>query len=221
MHKMTKRYLIGIGGGSGAGTTTAAYEAVKRLRDTNEEFLSKPSVEVFPLDMFYHDQSHLSLEDRALENYDHPNATSWGEVRKSIALLLRGEPALIPRYNFKTHTRDAGFTILQPSDVIILEGNLALFDPQILRRVDAKIYLWADKETCLERRIARDKIERKRSRKSVIKQWNDTVYPMFEQFVSPTKKLADAKIQWEGQLDYLSERLFCELLTLWPRSPYP
>ena len=194
-------FAIGIGGGTGAGKTTVAREITENVGE---------AVTVIPLDNYYKDLSHLDFEERKDANYDHPSAFEWSLLREQLAALLSGEPVDMPQYDFSRHLRKADRVRVEPTDVVVLEGILALYDEEINDLLDLHIYVETDADVRILRRIRRDVVERGRDLEGVIDQYLGTVKPMHEQFVEPTKKRADIIIP-EGAnktaIDLLEEKV--------------
>ncbi|ELY50494.1 uridine kinase [Natronococcus jeotgali] len=198
-------FVIGIAGGTGAGKTTVS----RTVAETVGEAVTR-----IPLDNYYEDLSHLEYEERAEVNYDHPDAFEWELLREQLDSLLMGQPVEMPQYDFEIHNRRDERVRVEPSDVIVLEGILSLFDEQVLEMLDLKVYVMTDADVRILRRIERDVIDRGRGLEGVIDQYLETVKPMHEQFVAPTKKNADIIIP-EGAnrmaVDLLVEKVEAEL----------
>ncbi|MFB6105257.1 MAG: uridine kinase [Halobacteriaceae archaeon] len=199
---------ICIGGGTGAGKTTVAREVTARVED---------AATVIPLDNYYEDLSHLDFEERKNVNYDHPNAFEWELLREDLSALLAGQRIEMPQYDFTEHNRAEETVTVEPTDVVVLEGILALYDDDINELFDLHIYVETDADVRILRRIQRDVIERGRELQGVIDQYLSTVKPMHEQFVEPTKKDADIIIP-EGAnttaVDLLQEKIQAETADL-------
>jgi uridine kinase len=175
-------FVIGIAGGTGAGKTTVARLITENVGE---------SVTRIPLDNYYKDLSHLDLEERAEVNYDHPSAFEWDLLREQLGTLLEGQPIEMPQYDFEIHNRSDDPVTVPPTDVIILEGILSLYDEEINDMLDLRLYVETDADVRILRRIDRDVIERGRELEGVMEQYLSTVKPMHEQFIEPTKKHAD------------------------------
>jgi uridine kinase len=175
-------FVIGIAGGTGAGKTTVARLITENVGE---------SVTRIPLDNYYKDLSHLELDERAEVNYDHPSAFEWELLREQLGDLLEGQAIEMPQYDFEVHNRAEETTTVPPTDVIILEGILSLYDEAINEMLDLRLYVETDADVRILRRIERDVIERGRSLEGVMDQYLSTVKPMHEQFIEPTKKHAD------------------------------
>lgn len=199
---------ICIGGGTGAGKTTVAREITARVED---------AVTVIPLDNYYEDLSHLDFDERKNVNYDHPRAFEWELLHDDLKTLLGGDPIEMPQYDFTEHNRANDTVYVEPSDVVVLEGILALHDEDINDLFDLHIYVETDADVRILRRIRRDVIERGRDLDGVIDQYLSTVKPMHEQFVEPTKKDADIIIP-EGAnttaVELLQEKIQAETADL-------
>ncbi|WP_049922218.1 uridine kinase [Halopiger djelfimassiliensis] len=198
-------FVIGIAGGTGAGKTTVA----RTVAETVGEAVTR-----IPLDNYYEDLSHLDYEERANVNYDHPSAFEWELLREQLNALLMGQSIEMPQYDFDVHNRKDERVTVDPSDVIVLEGILSLYDEAILEMLDLRVYVMTDADVRILRRIERDVVERGRDLDGVIDQYLETVKPMHEQFVEPTKKNADVIIP-EGAnrmaVDLLIEKVEAEL----------
>jgi uridine kinase len=210
-------FVIGIAGGTGAGKTTVARLVTENVGD---------SVTRIPIDNYYKDLSHLDFEARKSRNYDHPSAFEWDLLRDQLSSLLEGRPVSMPQYDFAKHNRKPDRTTVEPTDVIIIEGILALYDDEINEMLDLRLYVETDADVRILRRIQRDVIERGRDLEGVIDQYLATVKPMHEQFVEPTKRNADLIIP-EGAnsvaVSLLEEKVRAEvtgdLSRTWERSP--
>ncbi|MUW15734.1 uridine kinase [Halorubrum sp. CBA1125] len=198
-------FVIGIAGGTGAGKTTVARLVTRDLGD---------NVTRIPLDNYYEDLSHLDFEERQSVNYDHPSAFEWELLREHLEALLEGQSVEMPQYDFEVHNREDERVTVAPSDVIVLEGILALYDEEINDMMDLRLFVETDADVRILRRIRRDVLERGRDLEGVIDQYLSTVKPMHEQFIEPSKKHADVIIP-EGAnsvaVNLLEEKLRAEV----------
>ncbi|ELY68083.1 uridine kinase [Natrinema versiforme] len=198
-------FAIGIAGGTGAGKTTVA----RTVAETVGEAVTR-----IPLDNYYEDLSYLAFEEREQINYDHPDAFEWDLLREQLDALLTGQSIEMPQYDFELHNRTDDRVTVEPSEIIVLEGILSLYDEEIREMLDLRVYVMTDADVRILRRIERDVIERGRDLEGVMDQYLGTVKPMHEQFVAPTKKQADVIIP-EGAnrmaLDLLIEKVQAEL----------
>jgi uridine kinase len=149
---------------------------------------------VLSLDSYYHDQANLSLAERAGLNYDHPDALDWSLLESNLSALTRGEPIEEPQYVFAGHTRSRETRRVEPAPFLILEGILALHRAEIRRLLDLKVFVVAQAEECLRRRLDRDVAERGRTAESVADQYSRTVWPMAVEFVLPSREFADLSV---------------------------
>ncbi|AEH36632.1 uridine kinase [Halopiger xanaduensis] len=197
-------FVIGIAGGTGAGKTTVA----RTVADTVGEAVTR-----IPLDNYYEDLSHLEFEERKEVNYDHPDAFEWELLQEHLNQLLMGQPVEMPQYDFEIHNRKDERVTVEPTDVIVLEGIFSLYDEEILEMLDLRVYVMTDADVRILRRIERDVVDRGRDLEGVMEQYLETVKPMHEQFVEPTKKNADVIIP-EGAnqmaVDLLIEKIEAE-----------
>lgn len=173
--------VIGIAGGTGSGKTTLAKKILSSL----------PDAVLIEQDCYYKDLSHLSMQERIQTNFDHPNSIDFERLSQDIAALKNGQSIQKPIYNFKTHSRDAGSTLVEPANVIIVEGILVLTEEKIRDLFDLKIFVETDNDVRILRRIERDIHERGRDLANVKQQYLTTVRPMHNQFVEPSKQYAD------------------------------
>jgi uridine kinase len=178
--------IIGLAGGSGSGKTTIAESVVAEIGPNNVALLQH--------DAYYHDQSHLSLEDRSSTNYDHPDALETDLLVRHLEDLLAGGTIERPTYDFTVHNRSPDSVRIDPKPVILVEGILVLSDPDLRAIMDLKIYVDTDPDLRIVRRLDRDLTERGRSFDSVRDQYLKTVRPMHLQFVEPSKRYADIVI---------------------------
>jgi uridine kinase len=186
-------YIIGIAGPSCSGKTLLA----ARLAET----LGTQHTLVLPLDNYYRDLSHLPLEDRARANFDVPDALDYELFLSHLSALTRGETIHVPVYDFATHSRTGGATIVRPERYIIVEGLLALHWPTVRGLFDLRVYVAAPDTVCLARRAARDVAERGRTPESVADQYARTVRPMAERFVLPSQQFADIIVSGDGPIE--------------------
>ncbi len=175
--------IIGIAGGTGSGKTTVVHNILKQL--------SSDDVIVISQDNYYHDSSHLSFEERIQINFDHPRSIDFELLVEDLKKLRKGETIEQPVYSFLTHTRTDETLVTPPKNVVIVEGILVLTDAQLREMFDLKIYVHADSDERLIRRIKRDIQDRGRDLEEVISRYKKTLKPMHEQFIEPTKKYAD------------------------------
>jgi uridine kinase len=188
---MNKPVLIGVAGGTGSGKTTFATAITASVGTEKTLVISQ--------DAYYRDRAQLSLEERARINYDHPCAFDSELLRHHLTELKAGRP--VPRldYDYITHTRKETGLFLEPKQVVILEGIMVLENKKVRSVLDIKIYIDADSDVRLIRRLHRDISERGRTLESVTRQYLESVRPMHLEFVEPSKRYADVIVQEGAQ----------------------
>ena len=184
--------IIGIGGPSGSGKSTLALHLQAALAG---------GAEVISLDSYYFPLDHLDAAARADCNFDHPGALDWDLFFRQLTALGQGQPIEEPVYRFDLHTRDARTRRVEPTPYVIVEGILALHRPDARALMDCRVYIETRDQECYRRRLDRDTLERGRSGESVERQYRDTVRPMAEQFVWPTRQNADLVVSGERGYD--------------------
>ncbi|MDH3699500.1 MAG: uridine kinase [Flavobacteriaceae bacterium] len=175
--------IIGIGGGTGCGKTTVVSQIVNEL--------SQNEVGVISQDAYYQDLSHLSHEEREKVNFDHPHAIDFDLLSEHLITLKSGNPIEQPVYSFHEHNRTSETVEVHPKKVMIVEGILIMTNPQIREMCDIKIFVHADSDERLIRRLKRDIDDRGRDLTEVLNRYQMTLKPMHEQFIEPTKEYAD------------------------------
>lgn len=187
----SKPIVIGVSGGSGSGKTSVTRSICDRFEDK--------SVLVIEQDFYYKDQSDLPFEERLKTNYDHPFAFDNDLLVEHLHQLLEHNPVEKPIYDFKRHTRSDETMLVEPKEVIILEGILVLEDERLRNLMDIKVFVDTDADLRIIRRLLRDINERGRTIDSVIDQYLSVVRPMHLQFTEPTKRYADLIIPEGGE----------------------
>ena len=181
--------IIGIAGGTGSGKTTLTQRIKEAFAD---------DVVVLSHDYYYKSNSHLTFEERTKLNYDHPNAFDTDLLIEHMKDLRNGKTIKHPVYSFVEHTRLEETVEIKPAKVIILEGILIFENKELCDLMDIKVFVDTDADLRIIRRLLRDVKERGRDLDSVINQYIDTVKPMHEEFVDPSKKRADIIIPEGG-----------------------
>ena len=187
---MENTLVIGIAGGSGSGKTTLMQNLVDRFGDV---------VTVLSHDNYYRRHDELTYEQRSQLNYDKPSALETELLVEQLAALRRGESIQCPVYDFSNHNRSDQVLHIQPRPVIIVEGILIFADEALRKLMDILIFVDADADIRICRRIKRDVTKRGRSIDSVIAQYQQTVKPMHEKYVEPSKKYADIVVPQGGK----------------------
>ena len=199
--------IIGIAGASASGKSLISHTIFKEL----VEELGADQIGVITEDSYYKDQSHLLLEERVKTNYDHPSAFDHALLCQHLTMLLKGEQVEIPTYSYSEHTRVSDTRPFSPKRIIILEGILLLSEPHLRDLMDVSIFMDTPLDICLIRRLVRDVQERGRTMESVLKQYQNTVRPMFLQFIEPSKQYADVIVPRGGRnriaIDMLKARI--------------
>lgn len=175
--------IIGIAGGTGCGKTTVVNQIINELPDDEVGVISQ--------DSYYQDTSHLSFEERTKINFDHPRAIDFDLLGQHLQALKRGENVEQPVYSFVKHNRTKDTILTHPRKVMIVEGILILTHPEIRDMFDIKIFVHADSDERLIRRLKRDITERGRDIDEVLNRYQTTLKPMHQQFIEPTKEYAD------------------------------
>lgn len=180
---MVRPLVIGVAGGSGSGKTTVANAILNRV--------GRERIAVLPHDAYYQDLSHMPLSERSRINFDHPDAFDNALYLAHLDALTANQTVAVPTYDFKTYVRLPATIEVQPQPVVLLEGILIFADEALRSRMGIKIYVDAESDLRIIRRIERDTKSRGRSIESVIDQYLKTVRPMHLEFVEPSKRYAD------------------------------
>lgn len=193
---------IGIAGGTGSGKTTITRQLLDRFAD---------NVSVIYHDNYYKAHDDMTYEERAALNYDCPDAFDTPRLVRDLKALRAGEPVLCPVYDYTVHNRSDRTILIKPSPVVIVEGILILQDPRLCELLDIKLFVDTDADVRILRRIMRDVRDRGRSLESVANQYLETVKPMHEMYVEPSKRMADIIIPEGGHnlvaMDMLIQRI--------------
>ncbi|HHY54445.1 MAG TPA: uridine kinase [Chloroflexi bacterium] len=183
-------FTIGVAGGTGSGKTTVSrriWEAVGRER-----------IAYLQHDNYYKDQSHLTPEERARTNYDHPDSLETSLMVSHLRELRAGRPVDIPVYDFSVHNRSKETLRVNPAKVILVEGILIFVEPALRELMDMRIFVDTDADIRFIRRLRRDMVERGRNLDSIVQQYLGTVRPMHMEFVEPSKRYADIIVPQGG-----------------------
>jgi uridine kinase len=182
--------VFGVAGGTASGKTTVARAIL--------EAVGAEQIAYLPHDAYYRDMPHLTLEERAHQNYDHPNSLETKLMVKHIRKLLSWQPVQVPVYDFTTHRRTEETVLVEPSPIILVDGILIFTKRKLRELMDIKVYVDTDPDVRFIRRLERDMQERGRSLPSVVEQYMETVRPMHLKFVEPSKRYADVIIPHGG-----------------------
>jgi uridine kinase len=183
--------VIGIAGGSGSGKSTVARRVAEALRATT-------SVAFLDMDAYYRNFGQLGLEERRHVNWDHPDALDIDLLVEQLAELAGGHPIAKPVYDFVAHLRAEETVHVAPADVVVVDGILLFADERVRALCDVKVFVDADADVRLIRRIRRDLAVRGRPLEEILTQYLSTVRPMHLQFVEPSKRYADVIVPRGG-----------------------
>ncbi|MFB9119883.1 uridine kinase [Bergeyella porcorum] len=175
--------VIGIAGGTGSGKTTVVNKILQQLNAEGVNVLSQ--------DNYYHDNQHLTLQERESLNYDHPKSIDFDLLLSHVKALKKGESIEQPIYSFVTHSRTGDHITIEPKNVLIVEGILVLTNAELLKEFDLKVFVHTDSDERLIRRIRRDTQERGRDLEEVLHRYQTTLKPMHQEFIEPSKNFAD------------------------------
>ena len=175
--------IIGIAGGTGSGKTTVVHQIMNELPETEVGIISQ--------DSYYKQNVGMSYEERSNINFDHPRAIDFELLVEHLKALKAGETIEQPVYSFVTHNRTDDTVVTHPRKVMIVEGILILTNPDLRDMFDVKVFVHADSDARLSRRLKRDIAERGRDMEEVLNRYQTTLKPMHQQFIEPTKAFAD------------------------------
>ena len=182
--------VIGVAGGSASGKTTI----INKVKDYFGN-----DIAVLSHDSYYKAHDNMPFEERSKLNYDHPDSFETERMAEDVRKLIKGYPIEMPVYDYCIHNRAKETVRVEPKPVIILEGILILENRELRDLMDIKIFVDTDADERLIRRIQRDMVERGRSIETIVQQYRDTVKPMHEEFIEPSKKYADIIIPRGGE----------------------
>lgn len=198
--------VVGVGGPSGSGKTTLC-------RAIRAE-LGQDTCSVLEMDRYYHDLSDLSLRERSACDFDAPDALDVSCLVHQVRSLGQGEAVRIPHYDFATHTRVPPGHELTPGRVLLVEGIFCLVYPELRELLDWSVFVDAPDRVCLERRLARDVVERGRSEDQVLEQYRRFVRPAAERIVIPSARHADRILTGTFTVDELCGQVLADLAAL-------
>ena len=179
--------IIGISGGTGSGKTFITNKIKKKFGSRN--------FSIIELDSYYKDLSHLPFKQREINNFDHPNSFDFELLIKNLNELDKNKSVNIPMYNYKEHIRMKKKQLIKKNKIIIIEGIFSLYNKTLRKKMIYKVFLNVPEKIRLDRRLKRDIIHRDRTINSINNQYKETVIPMHEKFVKPTKQFADLIIE--------------------------
>ena len=203
---MDKVMVIGIAGGTGSGKTTITRKLMQRFG---------ADVSVIYHDNYYKAHHNMPYEERAKLNYDQPDAFDTDQLIEAVRALKRGRSVICPVYDYSIHDRSEKTVTVKPAKVVIVEGILIFENKELCGLMDIKVFVDADADVRILRRIVRDVRDRGRSLESVVNQYLSTVKPMHEKYVEPSKRNADIIVPEGGHnrvaLELLMERVRAHL----------
>jgi uridine kinase len=185
-----KPLVIGVAGGSGSGKSTVSRNVAQALPNHSVAFID--------MDAYYLNYAHLSFEERRKINWDHPDAFDWELLLAQLRRLSSGESIEKPVYDFVAHTRSNSTVVVPPAEVVVVDGILLFVDRRIRELCDVKVFVDADADTRLIRRLRRDMVKRGRPLEEILQQYLSTVQPMHLEFVEPSKRYADVIVPRGG-----------------------
>ena len=183
--------VVGIAGGTGAGKTTVVNKITERL--------PMEKVAVIPQDNYYKDNSHLPIEERKKLNFDHPSAIEFELLIQHVQRLKNNQPVQMPTYSYLTCTRNEECVEISPKDVVIVEGILIMTSIELCNLLDIKVFVDADPDDRLMRCLQRDILQRHRTVEEVLERYMQSVKPMHNQFIEPSKRFADLIVPQGGE----------------------
>jgi uridine kinase len=180
-------FLIGVAGGTCAGKTVLCEALAKAAGEEH--------VALIRLDMYQIDRTHQPWEERVAANYDHPSAYDWDLLNDHLGRLAKGETVPAPTYDFTVHNRSDVVRWIAPAPVVLLEGILVLWEPELRERFDLRIYIDVDADLRFIRRLTRDVEQRGRTTEHIVHQYVTSVRPGHAEYIEPTKRHADIVVQ--------------------------
>ena len=186
-----RAHIIGVAGPSSSGKSELARQLVPRL----------PGTAIVSLDSYYRGMEEIPLPQRKQVNFDHPDALDWELLHEHLQAVAAGQAFEEPVYSFADYARTTATRTIEPAEFLIVEGLFVLYWPELRQMLDTKVYVQTDPDVCFERRLRRDVAERGRTPESVREQYEKTVRPSAEWFVTPTLKYADLVVSGEEPFD--------------------
>jgi uridine kinase len=208
-----KPFIIGIAGGSGSGKSTVARNVAQALHTESVAFID--------MDAYYRNFAHLSMDERRAINWDHPDAFDWELLVSQLVQLSAGDPIEKPTYDFVTHTRTDRTMVIPPARVVVIEGILLFSDSRVRELCDVKVFVDADPDIRVIRRIKRDMTRRGRPLNESSAQYLTTVQPMHLEFVEPSKRYADVIVPRGGHNAVAVEMIVAKIKGRLDGAPVP
>jgi uridine kinase len=198
-----KPLIIGVAGGTGSGKSTFA----RKVADA----LDASSVAFIDMDAYYHSYDHLSIDERRRINWDHPNSVDWELLLAHLEALASGDSIEKPVYDFVEHLRRPEAVRLGAAEVVVIDGILLFTDARVRALCDVKVFVDADADIRLIRRLRRDIVERGRPLDEIVEQYLTTVQPMHLEFVEPSKRYADVIVPRGGHNEVAIEMIVAKI----------
>ena len=192
--------IIGITGGSGSGKTYLTNKIVDKFGDNN--------INIIKMDSYYKDLAHLSMQEREINNFDHPDAFDFELLLDHLNILFNKNSVQIPIYDYKTHTRKKNVEKIKYKPIIIIEGIFSIHYKKLRDLMDYKVFIETTNKTRKERRINRDKISRDRTLESILNQYEKMVEPMYEKYIKPMKNISNLIIKENDKNNININKLF-------------
>ncbi len=199
-------FILGVAGGTGSGKTTVSRHLQEAIGARHIAYLQH--------DSYYHDHSHLTPDERAACNYDHPDSLDTDLFVVHVHRLCQWQPVEVPVYDFATHSRLRETVRVEPASIVLLEGILIFVEPRLRELMDLRLYVDTDADIRFIRRLHRDVNERGRTLESVVNQYLATVRPMHLEFVEPSKRYANVIIPEGGGNRVAMEMVVSRLLAV-------
>jgi len=183
--------IIGVAGASGSGKSLLASTIVSELGSSQVAVISE--------DAYYKDLGDMPLNQREERNYDHPESMDHAMMAEHLVALKAGQSVEVPTYDYSTHSRTSQTRVVGNHTIIVLEGILLFTDEKLRDLMDIRIFVDTPMDICLIRRLTRDLVERGRTVESILTQYQNTVRPMYLQFIEPSKRYADIIVPRGGK----------------------
>lgn len=196
--------IVLIGGGTASGKTYVTEEVIKRIGSERVTHMT--------LDDYYKDQSNIPFNERLKVNYDHPKAFDWKLMEAQLTDLKNGKAIKKPVYDYVAHNRTSKVEIIEPRELIMVEGIMALVNTKIRQLGDLKVFVNCSRERRFIRRLNRDQLERGRTYDSILNQYFNTVQPMYEEVIAPSSNYADLIINNDDEISTLAIQVLTSVI---------
>ena len=200
--------IIGIAGGSGSGKTTLTKQLIKLFKQDD--------ILMIEMDSYYKDLINLPFKEREQKNFDHPDAFDFNLLENQLNKIINKEPISIPIYDYSKHIRKKESRLSLIPNFIFIEGILIFYKKKIRNLIDLKIFIDTNEKIRYKRRLKRDLLNRKRTKESIINQYQKYVQPMYEKYIHPTKKCANFIISGNNKNDQIIDDIYNKIINLKP-----